>query len=254
MEDDKTVERKIRRRQFLSFAAFAGLGLGVVGTWRWFRGLPEDENGLPGFTRRVLDFDEKLNDGIFSQSHLAKTFPTTMASAKPRVNGRYGVEDEDFDTASWKLRVEKQPGAEPFEVSIDEIKALPKTDICFQFKCIEGWDEIVHYGGVRFADFLRHFNLGQKDGRDWHNYIALETPDGGYYVGLDMKSAMHPQSILCYELNGRPLPVEHGAPLRLVIPVKYGVKNLKRIGLMYFSDDKPRDYWHERGYVYDAAL
>ena len=84
--------------------------------------------------------------------------------------------------------------------------------------------------------------------------MALETPDGDYYVGLDMASAMHPQTLLCYEMNGEALTSEHGAPLRLVIPVKYGVKNLKRIGKINFSDSRPRDYWAERGYDWYAGF
>ena len=80
------------------------------------------------------------------------------------------------------------------------------------------------------------------------------TPDSGYYVGIDMKSMMHPQTILAYQLNNLPLPLNQGFPLRLIIPVKYGVKHLKRIGYIYFSDTKPKDYWFERGYDYDSAL
>ena len=69
-----------------------------------------------------------------------------------------------------------------------------------------------------------------------------------------MPSALHPQTILCYEHNGKPLPPEHGAPLRLIIPVKYGIKNLKRIGTMFFDDKRPDDYWAERGYDYYSGL
>ena len=54
-----------------------------------------------------------------------------------------------------------------------------------------------------------------------------------------MKSAMHPQTLLAYEQNGKPLADEHGAPLRLVIPVKYGIKNIKRIGRIEYTNDKP---------------
>ncbi|MBV9306300.1 MAG: molybdopterin-dependent oxidoreductase, partial [Acidobacteriaceae bacterium] len=67
-------------------------------------------------------------------------------------------------------------------------------------------------------------------------------------------SALHPQTLLCYEMNGAPLTGEHGAPLRLVIPVKYGIKNLKRIGSITYTDQRPDDYWAERGYDYYAAL
>jgi DMSO/TMAO reductase YedYZ molybdopterin-dependent catalytic subunit len=129
-------------------------------------------------------------------------------------------------------------------------------------KCIEGWNEIVHYGGVKFSDFLLHYKLGTSTGKalsvvqlqDIYPYVGLETPDGEYYVGIDMKSMLHPQTILSYEMNGKELPPEHGAPLRLIIPTKYGIKNLKRIGRMFFSQTRPRDYWHEQGYDYDAAL
>jgi DMSO/TMAO reductase YedYZ molybdopterin-dependent catalytic subunit len=78
--------------------------------------------------------------------------------------------------------------------------------------------------------------------------VQLDTPGGGYYVGLDMPSALHPQTLLCYEMNGEPLTLEHGAPLRLVITLKYGIKNIKRIGRIRFMDQRPPDYWAERGY------
>ncbi|WP_262886746.1 molybdopterin-dependent oxidoreductase [Mucilaginibacter humi] len=82
----------------------------------------------------------------------------------------------------------------------------------------------------------------------------METPDKKYYVGLDMDSALHPQTLLAYEMNDKPVPLNHGAPLRLIIPVKYGVKNLKRIGSITFSNTRPRDYWAEVGYDYYLGL
>jgi DMSO/TMAO reductase YedYZ molybdopterin-dependent catalytic subunit len=82
----------------------------------------------------------------------------------------------------------------------------------------------------------------------------MATPDEDYYVGLDIKSALHPQTLLAYERNGQPLEWEHGAPLRLIIPVKYGIKNIKRIGLIRYTDDRPDDYWSEEGYDWFAGL
>ncbi|WP_222943963.1 molybdopterin-dependent oxidoreductase [Pedobacter sp. N36a] len=82
----------------------------------------------------------------------------------------------------------------------------------------------------------------------------MVTPDGEYYVGIDMESAMQPQTILCYEMNGKPLPMNQGYPLRLIISVKYGIKNLKRIGVLSFSESRPPDYCFERGYDYYAGL
>ena len=65
---------------------------------------------------------------------------------------------------------------------------------------------------------------------------------------------MHEQTLLAYEMNGDPLNAKHGFPLRLVIPVKYGIKNLKQIGKIFFSDERPPDYWAERGYDWYAGL
>ncbi|MBK5270343.1 MAG: molybdopterin-dependent oxidoreductase, partial [Bacteroidia bacterium] len=85
-------------------------------------------------------------------------------------------------------------------------------------------------------------------------YVGLNTPDKKYYVGIDIASAMHPQTILCYEMNGQPLPLDQGYPLRLIIPVKYGIKHLKRIGTLFFANSRPPDYWYERGYDYYSGL
>ena len=70
----------------------------------------------------------------------------------------------------------------------------------------------------------------------------------------DTPSALHPQTLLAWALNDEPLTVEHSAPLRLVIPVKYGIKNLKRIGALRWTDEQPADYWAEQGYDWFAGL
>ena len=85
-------------------------------------------------------------------------------------------------------------------------------------------------------------------------YVGFVTPDKRYYVGIDMPSIMHPQTLLCYEMNGKPLPMNQGYPLRLIIPVKYGIKHLKRIGTISFSNQRPPDYWYEQGYDYYSGL
>jgi DMSO/TMAO reductase YedYZ molybdopterin-dependent catalytic subunit len=136
-------------------------------------------------------------------------------------------------------------------LGLDDIRALPKTAVTAELKCIEGWTRIIQWGGARFRDLAARFYEGASNP---DQYVALETPDGDYYVGLDMASAMHPQTLLCYEMNGKPLAPQHGAPLRLVVPVKYGIKNLKRIGRIDFSDSRPKDYWAERGYDWYAGF
>ena len=141
---------------------------------------------------------------------------------------------------------------------LEEIKALPRVEMTTELKCIEGWSTVVHWTGTLLADLAAKTGLATRSGRredpDYLlRYAALETPNRQYYVGLDMASALHPQTLLCYEMNGEPLTPEHGAPLRLVIPVKYGIKNLKQIGAIRFTDVRPADYWAERGYDWYAG-
>jgi DMSO/TMAO reductase YedYZ molybdopterin-dependent catalytic subunit len=175
----------------------------------------------------------------------------------PRVNGTIGLES-DLDLSAWKLEVVRAAGDRAWRsFTLDDIKALPRVETTTELRCIEGWSEVVHWAGARLADLATVTGLATRSGRpadptgnagDLLDYVALETPDREYYVGLDMASALHPQTLLCYEMDGRPLTPEHGAPLRLVIAVKYGIKNLKRIGTIRFTDARPADYWAQRGY------
>ena len=144
-----------------------------------------------------------------------------------------------------------QPG---LLLSMADIRQLPRVEMVTQLKCIEGWSEIVHWGGVRMVDFIRAYKPARGADGSAVRFVGLETPDGDYYVGLDMPTAMHPQTLLCYEINGQPLSPQHGAPLRLVTPMKYGIKNLKQIGRITFTNVRPKDYWAEQGYDWYSGL
>ncbi|MBC7796289.1 MAG: molybdopterin-dependent oxidoreductase [Pyrinomonadaceae bacterium] len=141
-------------------------------------------------------------------------------------------------------------------LGLDDIKSLPRIEMTTELKCIEGWSTVVNWAGARFSDFIAKFLPETRNGsqpsleraNDLARYVSLVTPDGGYYVGMDLPSILHPQTLLCYEMNGSPLTLQHGAPLRLVSTTKYGIKQIKRIGRIVFTDLRPADFWHERGY------
>jgi DMSO/TMAO reductase YedYZ molybdopterin-dependent catalytic subunit len=238
----------IRRKTILAFVFFLVFIGGCIAGWKWLQHQPADQAALKPL-RAGLNFNETIFSNIFSDNHLVKTFPVSDAVPRVRVNGDAGM-GNDFDSSTWKLHVVRKPG-DTLLITMAEIKALPKTDLVFDFKCIEGWSQVTHWAGVRFSDFAKHYGL---DAQTKMKFTGLETPDDEYYVGIDNKSMMHPQTILCYEMNGAPLPINQGYPLRLIIPVKYGIKHLKRIGTMYFSDTRPKDYWYERGYDYYSGL
>lgn len=138
-------------------------------------------------------------------------------------------------------------------LTIEDLLALPKVELVTEFKCIEGWSQVVHWGGVRLRDLIEAYPPAKVDGRE-PRYVYMETPDGDYYGGYDLQAARHPQSLLVTEMAGVPLTMEHGAPLRLHMPIKYGYKQLKRIGVIAYADVKPDDYWTKLGYDWYAGL
>jgi DMSO/TMAO reductase YedYZ molybdopterin-dependent catalytic subunit len=247
--EEKIVDtKKIRNRTLISFLFFFLFIASCIVAWKWLHRQPED-NGIPKPLRTVLNGNERFFRGLFANNHLAKSYPVTDAAPRVRVNGDDGMSN-DFDASKWKLQLVKSEG-DTIYISIDEIKALPKTEIVFDFKCIEGWSQITRWAGVKFTDFIKKYRLDQQSQL---HYVGFNTPDKGYYVGIDMESILHPQTLLCYEMNGKPLPMNQGFPLRLIIPVKYGIKHIKRIGTIFFSNEKPPDFWYERGYDYYGGL
>jgi hypothetical protein len=244
-----SVDELIVKKTVTSFSFFVVLLIMAIIGLKWLYHQPPSASGTRLALRKVLNVNDEIFSGWLSDNHLAKEYPLSEAVKNARVNGGIGM-GNDFDPSTWQMYVLRKKG-DTLKISLDDIKKLPKTDIIFNFKCIEGWSQITHWGGVRFAEFMKAFGLDEQAAM---KYVGLCTPDKKYYVGIDMASAMHPQTLLCYELNGQPLPMNQGYPLRLIIPVKYGVKSLKRIGTMYFDNDRPPDYWAEKGYDYFLGL
>lgn len=279
---DKAEAKKLManrsRRTFLIGGAAALAG--VFG-WRW---MPDAaKNAL---LTRTFRFNETVSQTFFDKDDLAPEFPRELATG--RVNGMIGLDSDldaqawrlqvvglanpqqfpqysanitftGDDNAPRSMDTPPAPNAAVpgLLFTLDDIKSLPRINMTTELKCIEGWSVITNWMGVRFSDFAAQFfpALRQAGMPNLHNlpesltkYVSLVTPDRGYYVGWDMPSILHPQTLLAYEMNGAPLTSEHGAPLRLVTTTKYGIKQLKRIGRIEFTNERPADYWAEQGY------
>jgi len=249
-EADAAADAEIARRTRRSFLVGGIAAVAGFGAWEWLRS-SRHEGGVPWPLRQSLQVNEQLSRDYFRPARLAKEFPASAAEM-PKINGELGLDDDDFDVDKWSLAVQGLAGDDDrATLSMADIRALPRVEMVTELKCIEGWSKKVRWAGARFADFARKYKPA-TDARD--SYVALRTPDNQYYVGVDLPSAMHPQTLLCYEMDGRPLEDDHGAPLRLVIPIKYGIKNLKRIGAIAFTASRPPDYWAERGYDYYSGF
>ena len=232
------------RRAFLTMSLAAAAG---YSGWEWLRSRPKVD-GVEWPIRGVLRQNEKVAEAYFSDSHLAPTVYAAEADPETRVNGDIGL-GEGFDPGQWTLNLQDENGGGR-QITMSQIRELPRVEQTTQLNCIEGWTQIVRWTGARFADFTAKFAPNSRGAA----YVSMQTPDQAYFVGLDRASALHPQTLLCYEMNGADLTGAHGAPLRLVIPVKYGVKNIKRIGTIAYTAQRPQDYWANEGYDWYAGL
>jgi DMSO/TMAO reductase YedYZ molybdopterin-dependent catalytic subunit len=180
---------------------------------------------------------------LFRSDHLAPTFADSDLTPFPRfpIND-YDVDDPGIDQDKWTLKV---TGAvqKPGDYTLAQIHALPKVRQNTRHVCVEGWDVIGSFGGARLADFLQTIGADPKA-----RFVTVECADD-YYESLDMATAAHPQTLLCYEMYDQPLTREHGAPLRLQIPTKIGYKQAKYLIRLKITHVLERvGYWEDQGY------
>lgn len=160
----------------------------------------------------------------------------TVASTMPR-----------FDPATWRLTIDGLVGA-PQTISYDQLRALPAADQVSTFHCVTGWTvHNVHWRGVRFADLLA--NAQPRPDASVLTFTSAEKP---YVDTLTLDQAHLPDAMLAYEMNGKPLPREHGAPVRVVIPDMYGYKGVKWVERITLGAEAEPGYWEQRGYDTDA--
>ena len=152
-----------------------------------------------------------------------------------------------FDPATWRLSIGGLVDA-PLSLSYDELRALPHVHQVSTFHCVTGWSvQNVHWGGVRIQDVLERAQP-QAAGHALR-FVSMEVP---YVDYLTLPQASLRDVMLAYEMDGKPLPQEHGAPVRVVIPEMYGYKNVKwveRIELVAHPSD---GFWEKLGYDRDA--
>jgi DMSO/TMAO reductase YedYZ molybdopterin-dependent catalytic subunit len=165
--------------------------------------------------------------------------------------------------AAWRLTLDGLV-TQPLSLSLDEIKAMPSRIQITLHCCDEGWSAIGQWTGVPLGDLLQKAGLMPNA-----RYIVFHCLDelerlpnrlGVYYESLDLFDAFHPQTILAYGMNGRALPVGHGAPLRLRVERQIGYKNAKyvtRVEAVESLDGLGRGrggFWEDRGYQWYAGL
>jgi DMSO/TMAO reductase YedYZ molybdopterin-dependent catalytic subunit len=228
-------ERKlwqVSRRELLKVAPVLALGaFAVPGAQEWL-------------LKKGLGFSDWASGKMFRRGHLATTFSNSELTPfeKFPING-YDVEDPGVIFENWTLTVS---GAvqKAGDYKLEQIQALPLQRQNTRHVCVEGWDVIGRFGGTRLSNFLNMIGADTSA-----RFLTVKCADD-YYESLDMATALHPQTLLCWEMYERPLTREHGAPLRLNIPTKVGYKQAKYLTDLSVTNVLAQvGYWEDQGYA-----
>ena len=252
------------RRRFLAGAAAAAGGLVLAGCDR----LSQAQD-----VRKVLytgeDMTMLVQRALLSPTSMAKEFPASAISATFKANGSTDPDDPAYRAlaangfADWRLEVGGLV-ERPASLSLADLRAMPARTQITRHDCVEGWSCIGGWTGVQLASLLMAAGLQPKA-----RYILLTCADelektldgsGRYYESIDLEDAFHPQTILAYDMNGAPLTVPHGAPLRLRIERQLGYKHAKylmRVDAIESFAGLGRGnggFWPDRGYDWYAGI
>jgi DMSO/TMAO reductase YedYZ molybdopterin-dependent catalytic subunit len=237
----------LSRRDFLRFGLLAGSAAVAGCAW----------DGGP-LLRPKLAAVSRMNDWVgehilLSNHRLARQWP---ASARSRTMPNYHIADSTpllADPAAWALSIGGLV-RKPMRLTLPMLQELPRITYTVPHHCVEGWTTVASWTGVP----LRAVAALVEPTAD-ARYLRFDSFDRNgqgvpYYNGWDVKSAMHPQTIIAYGFNDRPLMPEHGAPVRLYSPIKLGYKLTKYLTSVTFTRERPGGFWEDQGYPWLGGI
>lgn len=217
----------------------------------------------------VLESAEGLNRRVLRlltpKNALAKEFGEKEISSYFKPNGNPPPLDEKYvldglrGWASWRLEVGGQV-KHPRRFSLAQLRKITARTQITRHDCVEGWSAIAEWKGVPLSEVMKLVQPN-PDAR-YAVFYCLDVDEQGthFYQSIDLYDASHPQTILAYEMNGKPLPVEHGAPLRLRVETQLGYKMAKYVTKIEFVTSIKEirggkgGYWEDLGYAWYAGI
>jgi DMSO/TMAO reductase YedYZ molybdopterin-dependent catalytic subunit len=270
MTDMPTVSRRAA-----IFTGLTGSGLLLSGCAKIFNA--DSLTTAPGF-QKVLDAEQawtlQSQRFLLSGGAMAREFSASDISAHFKANGTLYPAGDDYaqavaeNFANWRLQIDGMV-SRPLSLSLAELRRLPARTQITRHDCVEGWSAIAGWTGVplglllkaagaspgaRYAVFHCADNLNGEPAKG-----GMQAP-GQYYESIALVDAFHPQTLIAYAMNGQPLDIGHGAPLRLRVERQLGYKQAKYIQRIELTDSFAHiaggrgGYWEDRGYEWYAGI
>jgi DMSO/TMAO reductase YedYZ molybdopterin-dependent catalytic subunit len=222
----------------------------------------------------VEDWTRISQRALLHPERLAREYSPADISPAFKPNGTLNPGTPEYEThvahnfADWRLKIDGMV-ANPISLSVSEIRRLPRRTQITKHDCVEGWTAIGMWTGVQLGLLLkaaaikpgaRYAVLHCADNLTGEPAKGGEQSPGQYYESIDLRDAFHPQTLIAYSLNGKPLDVAHGAPLRLRVERQLGYKQAKYVERIEITDSFAHiaggqgGYWEDRGYEWYAGI
>jgi DMSO/TMAO reductase YedYZ molybdopterin-dependent catalytic subunit len=224
--------------------------------------------------QKILSGAEQLNlTGqrlvLTTSQPLAREYPASEISRDFKANGTVRPDSDEYrrmvltEFTDWRLRIDGLV-RKPASWSLDELRTMPSRSQITRHDCVEGWSAIGQWTGVPLSHLLQQTELMPNARyvvfRCADDLIGSRDGSGLYYESIDMVDAFHPQTIMAYAMNGKPLPVPHGAPLRLRVERQLGYKMAKYVMRIEVVEEFSKigfgkgGFWEDRGYEWYAGI
>ncbi|MBW4697913.1 MAG: molybdopterin-dependent oxidoreductase [Aphanocapsa lilacina HA4352-LM1] len=213
--------------------------------------------------QKLFELSDPLNRSfeqlLFSSQRLAPEFQRKDIEPEALLINTAEDFPPQIDPGAYRLTVgglvEK-----PVSLSLEEIRKLPYRSEIIRHVCVEGWAAIVQWGGLPLVELLK-FVQPKPEAR----YVFFRSAEGfrnsqgelyGFYETWDLASCVHPQTVMAYEKNFKPLPANNGAPVRLASPIKLGYKQIKWVSEIMLLAALPEQlgYWVDFGYEWYGGV
>jgi DMSO/TMAO reductase YedYZ molybdopterin-dependent catalytic subunit len=232
------IERRVFLRQGLSLGALTLLSGCDI----------SDQDAVQSVLKIMSRWNDRAQALLFNRQRLAPTYPESAAVRDFRYNAYFPAEEvPKLSAADYRLELsgliaDKRPW------NVGQLYALPQESQVTRHVCVEGWSMIGKWSGPRLGDFLKRVGADLTA-----KYVGFQCADG-YYSGIDMPTALHPQTIMAVRLSDEIIPQKYGFPFKIRIPTKLGFKNPKWITAIHVTNHEPGGFWEDRGYNWFSGL